>query len=408
MPQNPISVVDMAIWGDMTKPHHQEAFRHLDEQMRATERGRQILREVQEIWRSDVSVEPHKRDWDLMSKPHVLTSPFGVRSSGMHNGIDVSSAAGDVSIYSATSGIVSRAGGSLPNNSGDCYVGQSKCGGGWGNFVEVKTNLGDRIVLVRYCHLAQGSIPVREGQAVDIETVLGKEGNTGFSFGPHLHLEVQDANTNEYLNPIGTILDGDLELMSDRLPQVADWDKILADMTVTGASAVTASQDGFTEGGIEASNQMARTDWSRVQQFFGNFEAVASEMNIPVALLCAIASRESRGGAVLDNGWGDHFNGWGIMQVDKRSHVLQGTDSPSSVAHIRQATGILRDYRKQVRLKHPDWSDSHVLQGAVAAYNSGVSNVQTIQGMDIGTTGNDYSNDTIARAQLYQSLIGVQ
>jgi len=36
---------------------------------------------------------------------------------------------------------------------------------------------------------------------------------------------------------------------------------------------------------------------------------------------------------------------------------------------------------------------------AVAAYNSGVSNVQTIERMDIGVTDDDYGSDVIARAQ---------
>ena len=37
--------------------------------------------------------------------------------------------------------------------------------------------------------------------------------------------------------------------------------------------------------------------------------------------------------------------------------------------------------------------------GAVAAYNFGVKNVQSWDGLDRGTTGNDYSNDVMARAQ---------
>jgi len=37
--------------------------------------------------------------------------------------------------------------------------------------------------------------------------------------------------------------------------------------------------------------------------------------------------------------------------------------------------------------------------GGLAAYNAGVGNIQTWEGLDSGTTGNDYSNDVIARAQ---------
>ncbi len=47
-------------------------------------------------------------------------------------------------------------------------------------------------------------------------------------------------------------------------------------------------------------------------------------------------------------------------------------------------------------------SESHVFlynTGGVAAYNFGVSNVRSWDRLDIGSTGNDYSNDVIARAQ---------
>ncbi len=39
------------------------------------------------------------------------------------------------------------------------------------------------------------------------------------------------------------------------------------------------------------------------------------------------------------------------------------------------------------------------LTGGVSAYNAGVHNVVTWAHLDVGSTGNDYSNDVIARAQ---------
>ena len=41
----------------------------------------------------------------------------------------------------------------------------------------------------------------------------------------------------------------------------------------------------------------------------------------------------------------------------------------------------------------------YFLPGGVAAYNFGVGNVQSWANLDVGTTGGDYSNDVIARAQ---------
>jgi hypothetical protein len=123
---------------------------------------------------------------------------------------------------------------------------------------------------------------------------------------------------------------------------------------------------------------------------------------VPAALVAALASRESRMGGVLSpDGWGDNHNAFGILQVDQRYHTIAGSDSPVSQAHVEQATGILAGYVDTIKRMHPDWDDIYLLKGAVAAYNTGTGNVRTIHGMDVGTTGNDYSSDVIARAQYY-------
>ncbi len=172
---------------------------------------------------------------------------------------------------------------------------------------------------------------------------------------------------------------------------------ILSKYNPTGASEVTARQDGL-HAGPAASHKMAETDRARLQKYAPEFAAAGKKYGLPPALLAAIASRESRGGAALDSrGYGDHGNGYGLMQVDKRFHKLEG--GPYSTAHIEQAAGILKSDLNAVKKAHPSWPPEQQLRGAVAAYNSGTGNVQTIKGMDVGTTGNDYSNDVWARAQ---------
>jgi len=47
-----------------------------------------------------------------------------------------------------------------------------------------------------------------------------------------------------------------------------------------------------------------------------------------------------------------------------------------------------------------------VSAGGIAAYNMGDGNVRSIENMDVGSTGGDYSNDVAARAQWYQSQGG--
>jgi SH3-like domain-containing protein len=179
------------------------------------------------------------------------------------------------------------------------------------------------------------------------------------------------------------------------------WDSILPNVPTSGASARTAAQDGLPPG-IAASEAMAQRDLERVKKIANTLLSASAKFGIPAALLAAEAGRESRAGGALDpDGWGDNHIGFGILQVDKNSHRIGGSESPTSQAHVDQATGILAGYIDAVQDLHPDWDDIYILKGAVAAYNCGPSNVRTIEAMDIGTTGDDYSSDVIARAKYY-------
>jgi len=179
------------------------------------------------------------------------------------------------------------------------------------------------------------------------------------------------------------------------------WNQALAKAATTGASAVTARQDGLLAG-IAASEQMAKTDLARVKAIANRFQTVGAKFNLPPAVLAAIASRESRCGAALTTqGLGDGDNAFGIMQIDKRFHAIPNDNDPIGTAHIEQAAQILVDFLHQVTANHPGWEDEYLLKGATAAYNAGVGNIQTKSGMDIGTTGNDYGSDVMARAQFY-------
>lgn len=65
----------------------------------------------------------------------------------------------------------------------------------WGNYVCVRTATGQYHY---YCHLQSRS--VTEGQAVKVGDRLGVMGNTGYSFGAHLHFEVR-ASDGRTLSP---------------------------------------------------------------------------------------------------------------------------------------------------------------------------------------------------------------
>jgi len=92
----------------------------------------------------------------------------------------------------------------------------------WGNYVAV---IGDDGRIVYYCHLSGRS--VRAGERVDTGDEIGVEGNTGYSFGSHLHLEVRYAgeaiNAAEYIgvsNEPGTY---NANIVLDNTP--AEWSR---------------------------------------------------------------------------------------------------------------------------------------------------------------------------------------
>jgi hypothetical protein len=150
---------------------------------------------------------------------------------------------------------------------------------------------------------------------------------------------------------------------------------------------------------------MAQTDLGRVRPLIARFNVAGANEDLPPALLAAIASRESRCGNVLDrNGFGDAENAFGIMQVDKRSHALQGLPYPRSQGHIDQAAGILNQAFEQAQRKFPNEPEARQLQAAVAAYNCGMSKVQSPDAANAPTTGHDYSNDVWARATFYVTI----
>jgi murein DD-endopeptidase MepM/ murein hydrolase activator NlpD len=182
-----------------------------------------------------------------------------------------------------------------------------------------------------------------------------------------------------------------------------DPNAILAQYQPKGASDKTAQQDKLPQRGItgvRASEEMAKTDRKRVIQHKAKFIAAGRLFDLPPALLAAIASRESRGGAVLVNGFGDGGHGFGLMQVDNRNPFPVVRDGgPAGQPHINQATKILRDKLDAVRRTLKSLTPAEQLQTAVSRYNGG--NGLPPPDSDRGTTGGDYMNDVWARAQFY-------
>jgi len=184
-----------------------------------------------------------------------------------------------------------------------------------------------------------------------------------------------------------------------------NWIAALEGASPAGCGPETAWAERVPAGRAGSFN-IALRDWPRLQDLVPAFERAAVPYGLPTSLLLAVASRESHAGAALDaNGWGDGGHAFGILQVDRRSHRIAGAASPTSDAHLLLGAGILREALDDVCKDHPDWPPEYQLEGALVAYNSGANNVQTLAGLNHGTTHNDYGADTLARAQWYQARI---
>lgn len=232
-------------------------------------------------------------------------------------------------------------------------------------------------------------------------------------FLPKKHVSV----VRGYSSPLNDIADdvalGDLSHEEKDVTSAAKgrWDLALEVCPTKGCLLATAQPEGLDNAGVASSHEIMRRDLENMNpQRLENMRRSGARHKVPVEVILALASRESHLGSILGKfgnkpGWGDGNQAWGILQVDQRFHSIQGRDDPFSEAHVDQAIGIFASFRDQVQRNHPDWTDENLLKGACVAYNSGVSNVETIEGMNKGTAHDDYGDDVIARAQFCRGKI---
>ena len=109
-----------------------------------------------------------------------------------HNGIDL------VGAGYTLDNVVAHSDGTVVGIVNNCNRNTSKTGERiYGNYVKIKHDNG---MYTLYAHLKYGTVPVKLNQRVTKGTVLGYMGNTGYSFGAHLHFEVRDKN-NAKIDP---------------------------------------------------------------------------------------------------------------------------------------------------------------------------------------------------------------
>ncbi|WP_440999894.1 transglycosylase SLT domain-containing protein [Fodinibius sp. SL11] len=143
----------------------------------------------------------------------------------------------------------------------------------------------------------------------------------------------------------------------------------------------------------------------RLRGLMPYFSEASKRYGIPLMLLLAIASRESRMGLALSaDGTGDHGNGIGIMQIDRRYHP-GFTNRHNPLDHQANI-----DYGAEYLAKLLREFEGNQAQ-AVAAYNAGPNKVRSAIYAELPpdsvTTGRDYSRDVLQRKQLIGQLLGL-
>ncbi|NWS68872.1 LYG protein, partial [Crotophaga sulcirostris] len=174
----------------------------------------------------------------------------------------------------------------------------------------------------------------------------------------------------------------------------------ILNVDTTGASEATAKPEGLSYAGVAASEKIAEGDLRNMEKYRAKITKVGNSKCVDPAVIAGIISRESHAGTVLQDGWGDYGNAFGLMQVDRRYHKIVG--SWDSEEHLVQGTEILCGMIQEIQKKFPTWTKEQQLKGGISAYNAGPNNIQSYDRIDAGTTHHDYANDVVARAKYFK------
>lgn len=113
-----------------------------------------------------------------------------------------------------------------------------------GNMVKIDHGNG---YYTRYLHLAYGTVKVKVGDNVSKGQVLGYMGNTGHSFGGHLHFEIYKGN--DRLNPIN-YLNSDLPKEDSKKATYSVGDKVSINGVYVSSTSETKLTPAVTSGTI--------------------------------------------------------------------------------------------------------------------------------------------------------------
>ena len=110
-----------------------------------------------------------------------ISSTFGYRTppcpscSNFHAGLDMTPGIG-TPIQAIADGVVTTA---------------TEQGGAYGVYVVIRHEIDGQVVESAYAHMREGSLALTPGQTVRVGQMVGRVGDSGRSFGAHLHFEIR-------------------------------------------------------------------------------------------------------------------------------------------------------------------------------------------------------------------------
>lgn len=158
---------------------------------------------------------------------------------GVHDGIDL------VGYSYALDYIVAHSAGTVVEARNN-YKTNDTTGSSYGNYVKIKHDNG---MYTLYAHLKYMSVPVVKGEKVQKGQIIGYMGNTGHSFGAHLHFEVRDTK-DVRIDPTPYI-DADLP-NNEPKPEPKKSNEEIADEVIAGLWGVGQDRKNrLTEAGYD-------------------------------------------------------------------------------------------------------------------------------------------------------------
>lgn len=138
------------------------------------------------------------------------------------------------------------------------YATTDKTGNSYGNYVKIKH---DNNYYTLYAHLGYKTVTVKKGDKVKAGQVIGYMGNTGHSFGGHLHFEVYRGD--KLINPT-EYLTKDLPIEIKKEPNTLKYkigDKVNINGVYASSESVNKLKPAVTKGTITKIIETARNPY---------------------------------------------------------------------------------------------------------------------------------------------------